>query len=105
MTFEEEMEAGFAELAEIAGTPATFGETTLQVVISTPSPAQQQVDIALGRPYVVRIEVLRSELPTPRPKVGEAFDIGGIMHDIADIQRHDPTDPTVVYICRTVGKP
>jgi len=105
MTFEEELESGFAELADIAGAAATFGDTALQVVVSAPTAAQQQVDIAMGRPYVVRIEVARSTLPTIRPKVGEVIDIGGIKHDIADILKHDPTDPTIVYICRTTGKP
>lgn len=105
MTFEQELEAGFTELAAEAGTAATFAGTTLQVVISSPNPAQQQVDIAMGRPYVVRVEVLRSELPTVRPQVGESLDIGGIKHAITDIQKHDVTDPTVVYICKTTGKP
>lgn len=99
------MAEGFAELAELAGTSATFAGSTMQVVISSPNPGQQQVDIAMGRPYVVRVEVLRSELPTPRPQIGESLDIGGIMHAITDILKHDVTDPTVVYICKTNGKP
>lgn len=105
MTFESEMAEGFAELAAEAGAEATFGGATMQVVVSSPTPAQQQVDIAMGRPYVVRVEVLRSELPTPRPQVGESLDIGGIKHAIADILKYDVTDPTVVYVCKTTGKP
>lgn len=105
MTFEQDLEDGFEEFASEAGASATFAGETFQVTVSSPDPAQQQVDLALGRPYLVRIEVLRSVLPDVRPKVGESFDIGGVKYAIADILRHDPTDPTVVYVCRTTGKP
>ena len=105
MTFEDEIAAGFAELTAAAGAVASFGVATFPVVVGQPTPAQQQVDIALGRPHTVRVEALRADLPSTRPKPGDTITIRGVAHAVAEVQKHDATDPTVVFICRTVGLP
>lgn len=104
--FEKELEAGFIEFAEVAGNARfTLRGLTFGGLIYGPSPAQLRVDVAMGRSYLVRVEVARSLLPTPRPAVGETLvESRGVKYDITDIMHHDITDPTIVYVCRTTGK-
>lgn len=104
--FEKEIAAGFSELAEVAGN-ARFtlnGSAPFRGLIYGPTPAQSRLDLAMGRSYMVRIEVSRLVLPTPRPKVGDTLiEARGGKFDIAEVAQHDQTDPTVIYVCRTTA--
>jgi hypothetical protein len=109
-SFSDEIDSAFQAFAAVAGTTITFKGVTLNsAVVHTPSVMQSKVDLELGRPQLVRVEVRRAEVADkcdPAPKVGDTFaDANRVNYTIADIDRADITDPIITYVCKTTGLP
>lgn len=104
MTFDEEMAAGFDELAQEAGTGGnlSFKGVPLVGIIGSAAEDPMKVDLKMGALERLTLEVSRVELAklTQAPKVGEAFTHSGRSMRIADINDEDPTSVSVIYTVR-----
>lgn len=103
--FEQELAAGFSELASEAGTgqELTFKGLTLSGVLDEGPADTLRTDTTMGpAPKRLRLVVARAALDALAawPKVGEAFDYGARKLSIKEIEAADPTDPTVSFIVK-----
>lgn len=103
--FEQELAAGFAELASEAGTgqALAFKGVMLAGVLDEGPADTLRTDTTMGpAPKRLRLLVARAALDelTAWPKIGEAFDFGTRKLSIKEIEAADPTDPTVIFIVK-----
>jgi hypothetical protein len=101
MTYDEEMAAGFAELAGNAGTSnaLTFGLVALVGVLSMDGVDTWRPDTQLGQSRRLLLDISRTELAklTTLPKVGESFGYGAGKLRILDIDDEEPGSVSITY--------
>ena len=103
--FEQELSAGFSELASEAGTgwALSFKSVPLVGVFDQADADLLKTDTTSGPPPKrLRLLVSRAALDALAawPKIGEAFDYGTGKLSIKEVEGIDPTDPTVVFIVK-----
>ncbi|EIP96872.1 hypothetical protein OpiT1DRAFT_01299 [Opitutaceae bacterium TAV1] len=108
MSFEDELNAGFAELAAEAGTgpKLSFRGKACVGVLDTGTDDPLRADTRIGSVKRSLLMIARSELAKlpALPKVGDVFDYGpgGDKLSVKDVEDFDPTDATVVYVVKLV---
>ncbi|WP_043586672.1 hypothetical protein [Geminisphaera colitermitum] len=108
MSFEDELAAGFAELAAEAGTKAalSFRDTPIVGVLDEGTDDPLKADTKIGTVKRSRLVIARSELAKlqAKPKTGDVFSYGtgGAKLSIKDVEDFDPSDVTVTFIVKLV---
>ena len=103
MSYEDEMNAGFDELAAQAGTQLKFGARALSGVIEDVGQDPLRVDLKMGGIRRVRVVISRAKLAAlpVLPKVGQSFVCGSKQLRIEDIEGDDdPSATTFTYVCK-----
>lgn len=105
--FEQELAAGFSELASEAGTGTalSFKGVVLAGVFDEADADPIRTDTTAGPPPKrLRVLIARAGLNAlpAWPKVGEVFDYGTGRLSIKAVEGDDPTDPTAVFIVKRV---
>jgi hypothetical protein len=105
--FEQELAAGFSELATEAGTGAslTFKGLPMVGVFSEGDTDPLRTDTRVGpEPIRLNLMISRAYLATlpAYPKVGESFDYAGGKLSIKDVGGNDPSDPVVTFVVKRV---
>lgn len=112
--FDEELKAGFDELAAEAGTAASGGVLKFKGVVivgggggvlDSGTEEPMRADTKMGRVRRCRLMVARGAIDAlaAKPKAGEAFTLGTKTLRIEDIEDEDPSDATVVYLVKASG--